>query len=464
MLRPDPAIDFLAFGLADAVSSALSGLSSLVVRSTVTASGLVRDAPDISAIAKALDVDLVLLGTLLSSGDQVRVSAQLVQAPSGTLVRTTTSQAAMGEIFQLQDALAKSVVESLSQSLTPRDHDRVNRDAPANAEAYECYLRANGMQLQSRQWATARDLYLRCVDLDPGFAPAWARLGRCSRLLGKFDDPSNAKANFAFGEHALRRALDINPDLSLAHHLYAQVEVEAGRAREAMARLLGRVRSSGSDAQLFAGLVHACRYCGLFDASEAAYERARRLDATVITSVAQTFMQKRDWGRVLETDMMDPPFAKAMALLQLGRREEAVALLRTALDRGLPAQLHQMMSTMMAYAEGNLDEVVRRIHSLMATDFPDPEGFYHWGCALAQAGDHEAALELLERCVNAGCAPLSALMREPRLDPLRSASDFRQIVQRARELHDKALETFRAGDGPRLLGMASAEAMAIDPP
>ena len=119
VLRPDPSIDFLAFSLADAISSAVSGLPSLVVRSTAAAAGFATGTPDFPALARALDVDVVLLGTLLSSGEQVRVSAQLVQVPSGTLVRAITSQATSGEIFQLQDGLAQSIVESLSLSLTP---------------------------------------------------------------------------------------------------------------------------------------------------------------------------------------------------------------------------------------------------------------------------------------------------------------------------------------------------------
>ncbi len=459
VLRPDPAIDFLAFALADAVSVALSGLSSLVVRSTLTAANLARDTPDIAALGKSLDVDLVLLGTLLSSGDQVRVSAQLVQASSGTLVRAMTAQVASGEIFQLQDKLAQSVVESLAQSLTPRDQERINRDAPANAEAYELYLRANAMQMDSKQWVTAYDLYLRCVDLDPRFAPAWARLARCARLLGKFGDPAKMQENLAFAEHALRRALDINPELSLAHNLYAQVEVESGRPREAMARLLGRVRTAGADPELFAGLVHACRYCGLLDASEAAYERARRLDPAVVSSVAQTFLMKRDWLRAMDADLTQPPFAKALALMHLGRADEGVALLREGLSPDLPAQFHDILSGMIAFCEGNHEAVAARIHGMIDSGFSDPEALYHWSSALAQAGDHDGALDLLERCLAAGCSPLAPLMTDPRLDPLRSAPDFRHIVQRAQELHQTALEAFRAEDGPRLLGLSVSATM-----
>ena len=453
LLRPDPAIEFLAFSLPDAISSALSGLPSLVVRSTAAASRLVGDTTDIATLAGALDVDVVLLGTLLSSGDQVRVSAQLVQAPSGTLVRALTFQSANREIFQLQDSLANSIVESLSLSLTPADQSRINRDVPANPEAYEYYLRANQIQLDSKQWKTARDLYLRCVDRDPAFAPGWARLGRCYRLLGKFDDPSQAQANFDLGVSALKRALDINPDLSLAHNLYAHVEVDAGRAREAVSRLLERVRMAASEPELFAGLVHACRYCGLLDASVAAYERARSLDPSVVTSVAQTFFLQGQWEQAIAADRSDPPFTTAISLVQLGRVSEGLALLRTAAARGVHPQLHHLMEGMIALIEKRHDDVIVHTRRVIDSGFADPEVFYHWAGALALAGDHDGALGLLERAIDGGFHPASALARDWRFDPLRGAPDFNQIFRRAEELQRQALETFRGSGGPRLLGL-----------
>ena len=79
--------------------------------------------------------------------------------------------------------------------------------------------------------------------------------------------------------------------------------------------------------------------------------------------------------------------------------------------------------------------------------------FYHWAGALAQAGDHDGALRLLERSIAGGFHPASALVRDPRFDPVRGMSDFSQIVRRADELQREALETFRAADGPRLLGL-----------
>jgi len=452
LLRSDPSIEFLAFSLPDAISSTLSGLPALVVRSTAVASRFAGDTPDIAALANSLDVDVVLMGTLLASSDQIRVTAQLVQAPSGTLVRAITAQSPVGDVFQLQDSLAKSIVESLSLSLTAADHGRINRDAPADPEAYECYLRANRILLESKQWASARDLYLRCLDLDPRFAPAWAKLGRCYRLLGKYDDPQSGPTNFAKAEHALKRALELNPDLSLAHNQYAHLEVDAGQARQAVVRLLERIRKASSEPELFAGLVHACRYCGLLDASVAAYERARSLDPAVITSVAQTFGLMGDWDRAIATDTSNPPFTTSHALIQLGRGSEAVELMRRHLDGSQP-QLQILLETMVASLEGRHDDVIRLTHELIDTGLSDAEVFYHWSGSLAEAADQDGALNLLERAISGGFHPASALMRDRRFDKLRATSDFRQLVRRADDLQREALESFRAADGPRLLGL-----------
>jgi serine/threonine-protein kinase len=453
VLRPDPAIDFLAFSLADAVSSALSGLPAIVVRSTAAASRFASDTPDLAALARALDVDVVLLGSMLSSGGQVRVSAQLVQVPSGTLMRAITSQSPTNEIFELQDALAKQIVDSLSLSLTSREQDRINKDTPADAEAYELYLRANQLQLDVSKWSEALALYRRSVDRDPQFAPAWARLGRCYRLIGKFGDAANSDTNITLGKQALERALAINGDLSLAHQFYAYVEVEAGHARHAMVRLLNRVRHAPSEPELFAGLVHACRYCGLLEASAAAYERAQRLDPTVITSVAQTFLLLGQWQRALDVDRSEPSIARPSALYQMGRIDDALAMIRPYLNRNLHPQLRIALNIMHAAFESRWEDVIAQIGTLVSAGFNDPEGYFHWAGALAMAGDRDGALDLLERSVEAGFYPVSAFVTFPNLDPLRTTADFRHIVRRAEERHREAVDAFRAADGPQLLGL-----------
>jgi hypothetical protein len=97
--------------------------------------------------------------------------------------------------------------------------------------------------------------------------------------------------------------------------------------------------------------------------------------------------------------------------------------------------------------------VIRQTHRVIDSGLGDHEVLYQWAAALAQAGDQDGALGLLERAVLGGFHPASALVNDSRFDPVRAMADFRKIVRHADELQREAFETFRAADGPRLLGL-----------
>jgi len=246
VLRPDPETDFLAYSLADAVTSSLSGLQSLVVRSSLAASRFASDSPDLKAIATEAEVDAVLVGTLLRVGDQLRVSSQLVEAPGATVLWSNTAQVPVGDLFRLQDELTGRIVESLSVPLTTRERRMLKQDVPSSPRAYELFLRANEMSRESTQWQASLDLYEQCVKEDPHYAPAWAGVGRMEHMIGKYIGGDTA-THLTRAEAALTRALDLNPDLSAAEKAYAHLEVDLGRAEQSMVRLLRRARERTVD-------------------------------------------------------------------------------------------------------------------------------------------------------------------------------------------------------------------------
>ena len=132
VLRPDAETDFLAFSLPDAIATSLSGNAGLIVRSSAVAARFATGTPDLKALAAEADVDRVVMGTLLRAGDQLRATAQLVDAPGGTLLTSHTVQASLGDLFGLQDDIARRVADALSLPLagTPaQSPDRPARSA-----------------------------------------------------------------------------------------------------------------------------------------------------------------------------------------------------------------------------------------------------------------------------------------------------------------------------------------------
>ena len=267
------------------------------MRSSVVAARFGARRPDLKALAAEADVDRVVMGTLLRSGDQLRAAAQLVEAPGGTLLTSHTVQSSHGRSLPAAGrhrAPCRPRRCRCRWRATRRRRRPTRRTTPAPTSST---CARNELARTYDGLPRARDLYQQCLELDPRFAPAWAHLGRCHRVIGKYIDATPDSETRA--EDALRRALALNPRLSVAHKFYANLEADIGQAQRALVRLLGEADRHGNDPELFAGLVHACRYCGLYEQSIAAHAEARRLDPNVPTSLEQTLLMTGDIDRLL---------------------------------------------------------------------------------------------------------------------------------------------------------------------
>jgi serine/threonine protein kinase/tetratricopeptide (TPR) repeat protein len=454
VLRPDPETDFLAFSLPDAIATSLSGIGSLVVRSSAVAARFAGAAPDLKAVAAEADVDRVVTGTLLRAGEQLRATAQLVEAPGGTLLTSHTVQTSLGDLFRLQDDIARRVVEALSLPLGGRETSPTPQ-APRNARAYELYLRANELARSYGRVKEARDLYQQCLELDPGFAPAWARLGRCHRVIGKFIEGSPDSDDRA--ETAFLRAIELDPRLSVAHRFYAQLQGDMGETQAALMRLLGEAKRHGNDPELFAGLVHICRYVGLYEPSLAAHEEARRLDPNVDTSYEQTLLLKGDIDALLtipETAVGGggDEGIRIIGLGFTGRRDEAREVLGQAGGLHIPA-----FGPWRECLKGWLDRKPADMAAAMATlegltIMDDPEAIFQIGWLFCDAGELERGLGNLRRAVAKGYFVAPTLRERPEFDALRDHPDFQSMLAEADAGRERALSAFREAGGERLLG------------
>ncbi len=294
------------------------------------------------------------------------------------------------------------------------------------------------------------------MELDPSFAPAWAHLGRCHRVIGKYID--GAPDSEARAEEALRRALELNPRLSVAHKFYAHLEADIGQGERALVRLIGEANRHGNDPELFAGLVHACRYCGLYEESLAAHAEARRLDPNVPTSLEQTLLMMGEIDRLLT---VEGPLViagaddgiRVIGLGLAGRLDEARrALLEMRQASHIPI-FELWIDYLMAWLDRRGTDMLGAFASIKSLKIQDdPEAIFQEGWLLCDAGQHEAGLAYLQRAVAKGYFVVPTLTRGRHFDRLRGDPAFQALLADAEAGRRHARAAFKESGGERLIG------------
>jgi hypothetical protein len=232
-----------------------------------------------------------------------------------------------------------------------------------------------------------------------------------------------------------------------------------GRPREALVRLLTEAQRHGNDPELFAGLVHACRYCGLYEASVAAHAEASRLDPNARTSVAETLLMAGDTERLLAlhrpalaTGAEDGNLVASLGLA--GRREEAFeALARMRQVSQLPL-FQAFIGYLSAWLERRPGDMVideSQFGRLKIRD--DPEAIFLEGWMLCEVGEHEQGLRRLQRAVGSGYFVAPTLAASRHFDPLRQHPEFESLRAEAEAGRQAALGAFHDAGGARLLGV-----------
>lgn len=459
--RPDPDVGYLSFGLADSVSGALASLGDVVVRAPALATRWSDTGGDPRTLRTEADVDLIVTGTLLQSGPQVRITVQLLDASAGTVVGSTAVKGTLDDVFALEDGMATAAMQLVAayRRGTPPPTAAPGarrRDIPATPKAFELFLRGMECARTLNGTADARKFLLEAVREDPEFAPAWAALGRCHRVYGKYFDQRAGHEQLA--DDAFRRALELSPELPLAHRYVTHFEAEEGRAEAAIARLLRHAQTNRNDAQLFAGLVHACRYAGLIDASLAAHEEARRLDPNVATSVEYT------WGHLV----VQPDDAAGLAAKLRTHSPDlqfvlgtlgGLAAMRTHMPdfdfTSVPPGFRISVDAIEAAAMRPLVEAREVIERAVASH-TDPEAIFLFGTLLLQLREFTRGLEVIDTSVRGGYTPADTLRRNWIFAPVRQEPAFITIEAAARRRMDAARAVFEREHGPALLGMTAA--------
>ncbi|MBZ5515718.1 MAG: protein kinase [Acidobacteriia bacterium] len=264
-LSGDPAQDYFADGMTEELIATLGKLSALRVISRTSAMRYKKTDKPLPQIAKELNVDAVIEGSVLRAGDRVRITAQLIQASNDKHLWAETYDRDLRDVLALQSEVAGVIAREIEIKLTPTEESRLASKRAVNPRAYDAYLRGRYLWGQRTPEAetAARGYFEQALRDDPGFALAYSGLAdyysvswgmkpdlrlaeeHARKAVALEPDSAEAHASlgiaavyqqkFAEGEKELRRALDLNPNYVMAHHWYSLHLLALGRLTEALA-------------------------------------------------------------------------------------------------------------------------------------------------------------------------------------------------------------------------------------
>jgi TolB-like protein/DNA-binding winged helix-turn-helix (wHTH) protein len=268
-LSGDPQQEYFADGLTDTLTAELSQIHALRVISRTSAMHYKGSNKALPEIANELGVSGILEGSVVRSGDRVRVTVQLIRAPSDSHVWARSYERDMEDILRLQSEMANAIAEGVRAQVTPEERIRLASLGTANPEAHDLYMQGRYWWAKRNQEGTRKaiECFERSIAADPGYALAYAGLADSLRMVGVFEvpvrkegqgrrktaaetavrlDPDSAEAHTALAavyQDALRwneagaqyrHALELNPNYAVAHHWFAGYLIVQGRLDEAM--------------------------------------------------------------------------------------------------------------------------------------------------------------------------------------------------------------------------------------
>jgi TolB-like protein/Tfp pilus assembly protein PilF len=472
-LSGDPEQEYFADGMTDALISDLAKISALRVISRTSAMRYKGTDKPVPQIARELNVDAIVGGSVLRAGSRVRISAQLIRAASDRHIWSDSYERELRDILALQSEVARAIAGEVRVKLTPQERVRLASTRQVNPEAYEAYVkgRYHWNKRTEEGFYKALEYFQQAIEDAPTYARAYAGLADSYSLLAEWGlrppqevfpkakaaalkalelDETLAEAHaslayvreyhdwdFSGAEREYERAIELNPGYATAHQWYALALLETGRVDEAAAEI-ARAR----ELDPLSLIINVC--VGLVQHAACQYDRAIE-----------------EYHKVLE---LDPDFAFAHLALawaheQKGRYEPAIAELRRALtlSDGAPQYLACLGRT---YALAGMDEEARKmldeLNGLSERRYVSPINFAYVYTALR---DEDEAFEWLEQAYEQRDDGLLDLKMDPFYDPLRDDPRFDDLLRRI------GLEppTARSVTGKIMLAVLPFEDMSPEP-
>ena len=215
--------EYFSDGITEEILNALARTPGLRVPARTSAFFFKGKNEPVQKIGEALKVAVVLEGSVRRAGDQLRITAQLINVADGYHLWSDTFDRKAEDVFAIQTEVAQRVLEVLKVKLLGNDEPTVARIGTQNLEAYDLFLR--GRQLWNKRTGadikSAIGYFQEATEKDPNFALAYAALGASYVILPRYSDATRAES-LPKARAAVRRALELDPKLAEAHAVLAR--------------------------------------------------------------------------------------------------------------------------------------------------------------------------------------------------------------------------------------------------
>jgi TolB-like protein/DNA-binding winged helix-turn-helix (wHTH) protein/Tfp pilus assembly protein PilF len=443
-LSGDASQNYFADGMTDELITDLAQISALRVISRTSVMAYKGARKPLPQIARELNVDAVIEGSVLRSGDRVRITAQLIEASADRHLWSQSYEGELRDTLALQSRVASAIADQIRINLTPQEQAALKNVRVVNPEAYESYLK--GRYFWNKRTAdglkAALAYFQQAIEEDPKYAQAYSGLADTYALLGDWQyavmTPEQA---FPKAKAAAIKALELDSTLGEAHNSLAFVLDAFDWDLDAAGKEFRRA------IELDPGYANAHHWyawhlslLGRFDEAIAEMRKAENLDPLSLiinADVAELLVIAHRYDESIaqsrKTIEMDPNFALAhnqlaQAYLQKHMYGEAVAELRRAvqLSGGSPTIIANLARA--CVASGQRSEAIKLLNDLKNRSSHGYSNGSEIATIYASLGDTDQAMNWLEKSYEERFNP--GVLLRPGFDPLRSDPRFQDLVHR----------------------------------
>jgi serine/threonine-protein kinase len=441
-LSGGPENEDFADGITEDVIAHLSKIRALKVISRNSVLPFKKRERSLKEIGATLEVATLLEGSVRRAGDRVRIVAQLIDAETERHLWADTYDRQLTDIFVIQTDVALHIAAALKAELSLDEQTRIRKEPTSDLQAYQLYL-------QGRHWLVrytragmqrAIEFYEQAVARDPEYALAYAALAMAYTEKGE-NGQLPPDVAYRQAEAAAANALRLDPALGEAHcaaaYLKTLWDLDWAGAEQGFKRALELSPSSADTYDLYGRM---CSGLARYDEAIAMQRRAEELDplahrldvATTLLRVGRYDEAARGAARALEFDPLhDRAHATlAWAYLKRGQADEGVAELERTVSLA-PGDTQWLAQLGQAYGlAGKADkarEVLRQLEDLARRAYVSP---YHIAFVYTGLGEHERALDLLERAVDERAGAVYGIKGSFLFAPLRQHPRFTGLLKK----------------------------------